>query len=441
MARLSVFQSYSRQDAEVATSIAADLNDAGVEVWRDQRLAGGQEWWDAILEQIRAADVVLFVVSDSSLDSVPCARELGYAEALGKPIIPVRVDRRTSPRVSPPLLASKEWVDYMSGDKAAALQLLRALNSLPPPAPLPTPLPPDPEVPLSYTTNLAASVHQAEELLPAEQHTLLFQLREGLDKPGDREECLGLLRKLQDRREMLASVAREIDRILKEEEQVRTPRAATAAPTAPDSRARQQQRPVGVAAGTRPGPPGAGAGAGGWSRGPAPVGSARVGPQPPFVSRPGPGIGSWPAPPPGAPPGRGSRKALWWTLGILGGLFALLAGLAIMGALAGPNLDAVRADCSQGDLAACDTLFLEAPVGSDDEAYGANCGEYGIELPGSCAADLPQLDTLRADCEAGDPDACDQLYMEAPPGSDYETFGATCGDRLAVPAMGTCAPQ
>jgi len=55
------------------------------------------------------------LVSDNSLDSVPCTRELEYADALGKRVLPVRVGRGTSPKVAPPVLASEEWVDYVAG--------------------------------------------------------------------------------------------------------------------------------------------------------------------------------------------------------------------------------------------------------------------------------------------------------------------------------------
>ena len=37
------------------------------------------------------------------------------------------------------------------------------------------------------------------------------------------------------------------------------------------------------------------------------------------------------------------------------------------------------------------------------------------------------LDGLWDDCAAGDMTACDALYQESPIGSEYETFGDTCG--------------
>lgn len=39
------------------------------------------------------------------------------------------------------------------------------------------------------------------------------------------------------------------------------------------------------------------------------------------------------------------------------------------------------------------------------------------------------LDELQQQCADGDMWACDELYMESPWGSDYEAFGASCGER------------
>ena len=47
---------------------------------------------------------------------------------------------------------------------------------------------------------------------------------------------------------------------------------------------------------------------------------------------------------------------------------------------------------------------------------------------GSYGSD-PELDELYDACEDGDFAACDQLYLDSPTDSEYETFGDTCGDR------------
>jgi hypothetical protein len=45
--------------------------------------------------------------------------------------------------------------------------------------------------------------------------------------------------------------------------------------------------------------------------------------------------------------------------------------------------------------------------------------------------DDPTLDALYDRCATGDGAACDQLFDQAPVGSEYETFASTCGNRRA----------
>src|SRR5690606_4400453 len=57
------------------------------------------------------------------------------------------------------------------------------------------------------------------------------------------------------------------------------------------------------------------------------------------------------------------------------------------------------------------------------------------DIPGSSTStgdsygDDPALDALWDACEAGDGQACDDLYMDSPLGSEYEEFADTCGHR------------
>jgi hypothetical protein len=113
-----------------------------------------------------------------------------------------------------------------------------------------------------------------------------------------------------------------------------------------------------------------------------------------------------------------------------------------------PELDALWAECGQGDDASCRELFWAAPEDSPYEAYGQSCG--GRE--GECFltsgdggsgdgdfADLSptdpppgddaELDALWIGCSDGSASACDQLFFTSPVGSDYERFGLSCGAR------------
>jgi hypothetical protein len=98
-----------------------------------------------------------------------------------------------------------------------------------------------------------------------------------------------------------------------------------------------------------------------------------------------------------------------------------------------PYLYGIYGDCAAGDMAACDTLYLESPAGSHFEWFGYTCG---LISDGAvwCVELIPdetnqRLDDLYAACAAGDMQACDDLYLESAVGSDYEEFGRTCGNR------------
>ena len=124
-----------------------------------------------------------------------------------------------------------------------------------------------------------------------------------------------------------------------------------------------------------------------------------------------------------------------------------------------PELDDLAQACFEGDLFACDTLFLRTEVGGELEAYSQTCGgriERQDGAPGCAdrfdavapAPDAPgvlgddaELDGLAAACFDGDAGACDDLYLRSPVDSDYEAYGATCGGRLALPSDGGCESQ
>jgi hypothetical protein len=50
---MRMFVSYSSRDRNVVKSLTQDLQDADEQVWLDQRLGGGDAWWQTILERVR----------------------------------------------------------------------------------------------------------------------------------------------------------------------------------------------------------------------------------------------------------------------------------------------------------------------------------------------------------------------------------------------------
>ena len=106
-----------------------------------------------------------------------------------------------------------------------------------------------------------------------------------------------------------------------------------------------------------------------------------------------------------------------------------------------PTLDALWESClnSSGtdNREACDELYWNSPSGSEYEALGAcleaDWGEWDTAL-GECNdpftyGDSPVLDELWEGCVNGDTDVCNDLYFDAPYGSEYAQLG-NCLDEI-----------
>jgi hypothetical protein len=109
-----------------------------------------------------------------------------------------------------------------------------------------------------------------------------------------------------------------------------------------------------------------------------------------------------------------------------------------------PLLDRLADECFDGDISSCDDLYRESFLGSEYEKYGATCGERTRRgQGGGCTALYPDPDyaDLRGQCGAGDERACDDLYNDSPRESVDEHFGSTCGGRSEDELAGDCAAE
>jgi len=206
----SVFISYSSADAENVRTLVADVESLGHRVWFDQALAGGQRWWDQILGEIRSADVFIFAVSAGSADSRACLSELRYAEALGKPVVPITIERNFAEGLLPPSLAQIQRVDYTAQDKRAFATLLRAFSTLPEAPALPEVLPEAPPVPASYLFDLKTAIDEPGQMEASRQDELLSELRGRLDSGHSQADVLALTQRFRQRNDLLLRVDRQL---------------------------------------------------------------------------------------------------------------------------------------------------------------------------------------------------------------------------------------
>jgi hypothetical protein len=232
---MALFISYSSQDRTTVDALTTALRRGQNQVWFDQELGGGDSWWAKILEQIRDCEVFVVALSSNWLQSKPSQAELRYAQALKRPILPVRIGDVDSMRVNP--LAALQIIDYREPSVDAGIQLVTAVHALrSKPVPLPDPLPDEPPVPFGYITRLGNQMAE-KELSPQQQLQLLVELRSGLDEDGDDPSARGdiaqLLRMLRLRHDVTYRTRSEIDNVLAEIEA--KDGAASAAGTKPES--------------------------------------------------------------------------------------------------------------------------------------------------------------------------------------------------------------
>lgn len=230
-----IFVSYSRENESVVKDLVGDLEAMGHEVWFDQELSGGQNWWDKILAQIRECDLFVFALAPASVDSTACKREYQYAANLRRPILPALVADGVSTNALPSALSQVQFVDYRQPDRSTALRLARAVAGNPAAPPLPDPLPEAPKVPLSYLGGLREQIDAEAAMTFESQSMLLIELKRSLRDSGTRDDGLKLLRLFRQRRDLLATIAEEIDWLLNrggEPATAAAPAGAAAAATA-----------------------------------------------------------------------------------------------------------------------------------------------------------------------------------------------------------------
>ncbi len=209
----SVFVSYNRDDRTRVGELVDGLNRLGYRVWLDEDLSGGQDWWEAILGQIRACDTLLLVISPAELQSQACREEVGYARNLGKPVLPVLVQEVPIERL-PPDLARLQLVDYTGRSRNEAFDLMVALRRLSTPAVLPDPLPAPPPVPMSYLNDLSELV-DAKVLSLDQQFGLIGRLIPALEDPQLHDTAVEILERLNRRQDLYREPAIQLASVLR----------------------------------------------------------------------------------------------------------------------------------------------------------------------------------------------------------------------------------
>jgi len=210
---MKIFLSYSSQDRARVVALAEELDLLGHSVWYDQELAGGDKWWQRILESIRDADTFILCLTPASLKSKPTTLEFSYAVSLKKNLVPLELTRLDPSQELHPELLEFQLVRYYSDDMEYRRGLARALNGLKPAPSLPDPLPAPPQLPLSTLPHISRRLREAE-LGAAEQQELFRALSELYALHETSAQAKVLLRAFREHLAVLNTIAIEIDSLL-----------------------------------------------------------------------------------------------------------------------------------------------------------------------------------------------------------------------------------
>jgi len=143
---MRTFVSYAREDVNRVTLLRDELRALNCDVWMDQQLAGGQEWWSEILRSIRECELFVFAISRASLDSTACQSETAYAVDLRRSILPVMISR-VGTADFPESLQRIQTVTFLGPSADSIRELAKALFGRPKTPPLPERLPEPPAMP------------------------------------------------------------------------------------------------------------------------------------------------------------------------------------------------------------------------------------------------------------------------------------------------------
>ena len=120
-----IFISYAHLDSEIVYPVINGLEQQGFRVWYDTGIEAGSEWPEYIAEKIIASNVVLAFLSENSLNSFNCKREINFAIDENKELLVVHLEElKLSPGMKMQLNSLQAMFRYKFNDEQSFLDAL-----------------------------------------------------------------------------------------------------------------------------------------------------------------------------------------------------------------------------------------------------------------------------------------------------------------------------
>lgn len=120
---MRIFVSYAREDKPYCIRVIETLH--AHDVWYDQRLYAGQDWWKEILRRLDWCEIFIYLLSPDSIASLYCRREVEIARRLKRHIIPVLINKET---ILPDKMKNWQYVDL--SESLTVENVTKLLNSV-----------------------------------------------------------------------------------------------------------------------------------------------------------------------------------------------------------------------------------------------------------------------------------------------------------------------
>lgn len=129
-----VFLSYRRTDQALAQKLVQSLQTQGVSVWWDQMIEGGEDWREAIVENLTSARALVILFSEECNTSKQLKKELSIADSLDKEVIPVLIEDTKPKGHYLYELSARNWLQVHPNPEAKMAELAgRLAQELPTP--------------------------------------------------------------------------------------------------------------------------------------------------------------------------------------------------------------------------------------------------------------------------------------------------------------------
>ena len=92
-----VFVCYAHSDADTVYADLVALDECGINIWYDEGIPAGSSWRGEIAAAIKGAEKLVYFISEASLKSNHCLREVDFAINNDVEIVPVYLDESTLP--------------------------------------------------------------------------------------------------------------------------------------------------------------------------------------------------------------------------------------------------------------------------------------------------------------------------------------------------------